>query len=233
MGTKRTQNRAAVTATARAERLKILESGLPMGDLVVEPGGRGEETKRRILDTSITLFAARGFEACTMRDIAAAVGIKAPAIYNHYTSKEDVLAEAMEHIMGRFFWSLLGPLEEEPVETWLKGIVCSHVSWQLEYPRLSQANDALLNAPNKKKILPPPVYRRVVGVQRSYVDLLSSLIHLSAPRDSEWDVRIAAFGIAAMCDRVVGWYDPKGPLEVSQVADRSWKLVSRMIGASA
>jgi AcrR family transcriptional regulator len=217
---------------ARAERLRILESGLPMGE-PTEPEGKGEETKWRILDTSITLFAERGFEACTMRDIAAAVGIKAPAIYNHYSSKEDVLAEAMEHIMGRFFWSLLGPLDGEPMEAWLKGIVCRHVAWQLEYRRLSQANDALLNAPNKKKILPPAVYRRVVGVQRSYVDLLTALIHLHAPRSAQWDARISAFAVAAMCDRVVGWYDPNGPLEIRQVADRSWKLVSRMIGASA
>lgn len=232
MGDKPTQKRSAIAELARAERRKILESGLPLGDLT-EPEGKGEETKSRILDTSITLFAERGFEACTMRDIGSAVGIKAPAIYNHYSSKEDVLAAAMEHIMGRFFSSVLGPLEEKPMEVWLKAIVRSHVAWQLNFPRLSQANDALLNAPNKKKILAPAVYRRVVGVQRSYVDLLTALIHLSVPRSGNWDVRIAAFSIAAMCDRIVGWYDPDGELDVRQVSDRTWKLVSRMIGASA
>jgi AcrR family transcriptional regulator len=229
---KLTQRQAEVVAAARSARSSIIESGLPIRDLP-EPEGKGGETKRRILDTSITLFAERGFEACTMRDIAAAVGIKAPAIYNHYSSKEDVLAAAMEHIMGRFFLSVLGPLEEEPVERWLKEIVRKHVAWQLDYPRLSQANDALLNAPNKKKILPPAVYRRVVGVQRGYIELITALIHLSVPRRAKWDARIAAFAIAAMCDRVVGWYDPEGPLEVNEVADRSWKLVGRMIGASA
>jgi AcrR family transcriptional regulator len=232
MGPKLTQKQAEIVEIARAERLNILESGLPMGG-VPQPEGRGGETKSRILDTAITLFAERGFEACTMRDIAAAVGIKAPAIYNHYTSKEDVLAAAMEHIMGRFFLSVLGPLEGEPMERWLKEIVRSHVAWQLDYRRLSQANDALLNAPNKKKLLPPAVYKRIVGVQRSYIELLTALIRLSVPRGAQWDVRIAAFAIAAMCDRVVGWYVPDGPLEVRQVADRSWKLVSRMIGASA
>jgi TetR/AcrR family transcriptional regulator, cholesterol catabolism regulator len=232
MGAKLTQKQVEIVAVARAERLKIIESGLPMGD-PPQPERKGETTKHRILDTAITLFAERGFEACTMRDIASAVGIKAPAIYNHYSSKEDVLAAAMEHIMGRFFWSLLGPLEGEPMDRWLKEIVRSHVAWQLEYRRLSQANDALLNAPNKKKLLPPAVYRRVVGVQRSYVELLTALIHFSVPRGAKWDARIAAFSIAAMCDRVVGWYDPNGPLEVRQVADRSWKLISRMIGASA
>jgi AcrR family transcriptional regulator len=230
VGNKTTQRRAALVALARSERLKIIESGLPMGDLPV-PASKGGETKRRILDTAITLFAERGFEACTMRDIAAAVGIKAPAIYNHYPSKEEVLAAAMEHIMGRFMRSLLEPLEEEPVEVWLRLIVCAHVTFQLEYPRHSQASDTLLNGPNKKRALPRPVYRRLVAVQRSYIDLLTALIKLSVPRANDWDDRISAFAIAAMCDRVVSWYDPDGPLEVRQVADRSWKLISRMIGA--
>jgi AcrR family transcriptional regulator len=229
---KLTPKRAAIVAAARAERLKILESGLPLGDLP-EPEGKGGETKSRILDTAITIFAERGFEACTMRDIAAAVGIKAPAIYNHYSSKDDVLAEAMEHILGRFFWTLLSPLEEKPVEGWLKQIVCGHVHFQLEYRRLSRANDALLNAPSKQRVLPPQVYSRIIGVERSYVELISILVRLSVPRSNEWDGLMSGFAITAMCDRVVAWYDPNGPLEARQVADRTWKLVSRMIGASA
>jgi AcrR family transcriptional regulator len=232
MATKLTPKRTAIADAARAERLKILESGLPLGDVAL-PEGRGEETKSRILDTAITLFAERGFDACTMRDIAGAVGIKAPAIYNHYSSKDDVLAAAMEHILGRFFFSLLGPLQDKPVEGWLKLIVRGHVAFQLDHRRLSQANDALLNAPGKQRVLPPPVYRRIVGVERSYVELISILVRLSVPRSNEWDGLMSGFAITAMCDRVVAWYDPEGPLEVRQVADRTWKLVSRMIGASA
>jgi TetR/AcrR family transcriptional regulator, cholesterol catabolism regulator len=232
VGAKLTPKRASLVATARSERLKILESGLPMGELP-EPASKGGETKRRILDAALTIFAARGFEACTMRDIAGAVGIKAPAIYNHYPSKDEVLGAAMEHILGRFFWSLLGPLEEEPVERWLKGIVHSHVAFQLESRHLSQASDALLAAPGKKEVLPPAIYRRIMRTQRGYVELLTALVCLSSSRDDKWDHRVSAFAIAAMCDRVVGWYDPRGPLEVADVSERTWQLVSRMIGARA
>lgn len=232
MATKLTPKRASLVATAHAGRRQILDSGLPMGELP-EPAGKGGETKRRILDAALTLFAKRGFEACTMRDIAAAVGIKAPAIYNHYSSKDEVLGAAMQHILGRFFWSLLGPLEEEPVERWLQAIVRSHVAFQLESRHLSQASDALLASPNNHEVLPAVVYRRIMRTQRGYIELLTVLVRLSAPRGNKWDQRISAFAIAAMCDRVVGWYDPAGPLEIHQVADRTWKLVSRMIGAVA
>jgi TetR/AcrR family transcriptional regulator, cholesterol catabolism regulator len=233
MATELTSKRVAIAAAARAERLRILGSGLPIEEHAAEAPGRGEETKDRILDTAITLFAERGFDACTMREIAAAVGIKAPGIYNHYASKDDVLAAAMEHLLGRFFSTLLTPLEEQPVEGWLKSIVRGHVGFQLEHSELARANDVLLSAPAKQRVLPPPVYRRIVGAERSYVDLISTLVRLSVPGSSEWDSLMSAFAITAMCDRVVSWYDPEGPLDARQVADHTWKLVARMIGASA
>jgi TetR/AcrR family transcriptional regulator, cholesterol catabolism regulator len=235
MGAELTSKRVAVAVAARAERLRILGSGLPIGEQADEGevSGRGEETKGRILDTAITLFAERGFDACTMREIASAVGIKAPGIYNHYASKDEVFAAAMEHILGRFFSALLTPLEEQPVETWLKAIVRGHVGFQLEHSELARANDALLNAPGKQRVLPAPVYRRIVGAERSYVELISILVRLSVPSTSECDSLMSAYAITAMCDRVVIWHDPDGELEAGQVAERTWKLVARMIGASA
>ena len=220
----------ALIEAAQAERRKLLDSGLPLGT-VDEPEGRGGETKVRILDTAIALFGERGFEACTMRDLAAEVGIKAPAIYNHYSSKEEVLAGAMEHILGRFLWTILTPLGEIPVEDWLERIVKDHVSFQLVHRRLSRANDALLNAPGKEQALPPPVYRRIVGAERAYVSLLAALVRLAAPSTDQKDGMMAAFAITAMCDRVAAWFDPKGALSIEQVAERNWKLTQQLIGA--
>lgn len=222
-----TPRRPGLEAKARAERQKILDSGLPLGT-VVEPADRGGETKGRILDTAIALFGERGFEACTMRDLAAEVGIKAPAIYNHYSSKEDVLAAAMEHILGRFFWTILTPLGELPIERWLEQVVKSHVEFQLNHRRLSRANDALLNAPGKERVLPAPVYRRIIGVERSYVALLELLVRHATAVGDRWDGLMSGFAITAMCDRVVTWYDPDGKLSIKQVANRTWRLVEQM-----
>lgn len=223
------RGRSALVEAARAQRQAIIDSGLPLAE-ATEPEGRNA-TKGRILDTAIALFAERGFAACTMRDLASEVGIKAPAIYNHYSSKDAVLAAAMEHILGRFFASLLPPLEEKPVEDWLESLVRGHVVFQLDHPRLSRANDALLNAPGTEQILPPDVYRRIVGVERGYVELISILTRLIEPGNGKWDAMMAGFAVTAMCDRVVAWYDPSGTLKPQQVADHSWKLARQMIGS--
>lgn len=53
-------------------------------------------TKETIYLTAIKLFAAKGYSAVSMRDIAKKVGITAASIYNHYPGKEALLDEISE-----------------------------------------------------------------------------------------------------------------------------------------
>jgi len=48
-------------------------------------------TKEVILDTAIELFAVKGYNRVSIREIAQAVGIKGSSIYNHFESKEAIL----------------------------------------------------------------------------------------------------------------------------------------------
>ena len=45
-----------------------------------------------ILDTGTALFAEKGYDATSMRDIAAAAGVSKALLYHHFTSKEDIYA---------------------------------------------------------------------------------------------------------------------------------------------
>ena len=49
---------------------------------------RQEDTKQRILDKALELFAAYGYDSVSVGDIAKAVGIKAPSLYTHFPSKQ-------------------------------------------------------------------------------------------------------------------------------------------------
>ena len=56
-----------------------------------------EDTKQRILDAALGLFSDHGFDTVSVGQIAKAVGIKAPSLYNHFPSKQaifDALFEA-------------------------------------------------------------------------------------------------------------------------------------------
>lgn len=47
-------------------------------------------TKERILIESLDLFSKKGFDAVSVEEIAQAVGIKAPSLYKHYKSKQEI-----------------------------------------------------------------------------------------------------------------------------------------------
>jgi AcrR family transcriptional regulator len=50
-------------------------------------------TRQRILDTALRLFAAKGYEQTTMRDIAKEVGCSLGLAYRYFASKEDLVLE--------------------------------------------------------------------------------------------------------------------------------------------
>ena len=50
-----------------------------------------EDTKKRILETALELFAQRGYLGTSMSDIAQQLGITKAALYKHYTGKQEIL----------------------------------------------------------------------------------------------------------------------------------------------
>ncbi len=54
---------------------------------------RGEKTRQRIIEGALRLFAERGVDATSIRDIATSAMITEPAVYRHFRSKEDLIWE--------------------------------------------------------------------------------------------------------------------------------------------
>jgi AcrR family transcriptional regulator len=54
------------------------------------------EREQQMLDTARELFAARGYAAVTMDEVAAAVGVTKPLLYNYYGNKEQLFLACMK-----------------------------------------------------------------------------------------------------------------------------------------
>lgn len=68
-------------------------------------------TKEVIFDAALRLFSANGFEEVNMREIAAECKIKAASIYNHFTSKQEILNAIYSYYTEYFFDNVA--MEEE------------------------------------------------------------------------------------------------------------------------
>jgi len=58
-------------------------------------------SKDDILERTAPLFAAGGYAATSMRDLAKACGITPAALYHHFTDKEQLYLEVLEHVFSR------------------------------------------------------------------------------------------------------------------------------------
>ena len=56
------------------------------------------DTKERILETALGLFAQSGYLGTSMSDIARQLGITKGALYKHYTSKQEILDSIVERM---------------------------------------------------------------------------------------------------------------------------------------
>lgn len=59
-------------------------------------------TKERILREALRLFSQKGYDAVSVEQIAGAVGIKAPSLYKHYKSKQDIFNAIFEETAKRY-----------------------------------------------------------------------------------------------------------------------------------
>jgi AcrR family transcriptional regulator len=60
---------------------------------LAQAGGRGEQTRRVIVDTALRLFGEQGYEKTTMRAIASAAGVSVGNAYYYFASKEALVQE--------------------------------------------------------------------------------------------------------------------------------------------
>lgn len=56
------------------------------------------ETKERILEAALELFAQSGYSGTSMNDIAKQLGITKGALYKHYTGKQEILDRIVERM---------------------------------------------------------------------------------------------------------------------------------------
>ena len=61
-----------------------------------------EDTRQKNLDKALGLFAAKGYDSVSVGEIAQAVGIKAPSLYNHFPGKQAIFDAIVEATAAQY-----------------------------------------------------------------------------------------------------------------------------------
>ena len=60
----------------------------------------GQQRREQLIDVGRAVFAAKGFEAATVEEIAAKAGVSKPVVYEHFGGKEGLYAVVVDREMA-------------------------------------------------------------------------------------------------------------------------------------
>jgi TetR/AcrR family transcriptional regulator, transcriptional repressor for nem operon len=58
---------------------------------------KGEQTRRKIIEAAAPIFNKQGYEGSSLNDLMEAAGLKKGGIYRHFSTKEELAAEAFDY----------------------------------------------------------------------------------------------------------------------------------------
>ncbi|MEX2467740.1 MAG: TetR/AcrR family transcriptional regulator [Gemmatimonadota bacterium] len=96
------------------------------------------EQRENILAHACDLYLAEGLDGFSMRKLARAVGVTAPALYRHFESREHVLADVVREAYREFTAYLYRALEGRTPEDRLQRGGQGYLDFALEHPRWYQ-----------------------------------------------------------------------------------------------
>lgn len=185
-------------------------------------GSSGERTAEAIRAAGLRLIFRHGYEGMTLRDLAREVGLQAGSLYNHISTKQDLLFDLLSRHMRALTAALDDALAgiDDPGAR-LDAFVAFHVRYHLSRKAEVFVNNSELRS------LDPENRKKIVALRKAYQNRLTDI--LSAGTSSGAfeipDVRVAAYAILAQLTGVVSWYRPSGRLGSEEIIAVHRRLV--------
>jgi AcrR family transcriptional regulator len=190
-------------------------------------GSDGERTEAAIRDAAVDLIARHGYEAVSMRQLAAEVGVQAAALYRYFPTKEDLLFALMEGHMSELAasWEATRPASPDPVAR-LAAFVEHHIRFHIARRHATHVCNMELRSLSKPRL------SVILKLRAAYEKELRTILREGA--DSGLfaidDTGLTAMAIIQMITGVIVWFRPGARLSVEDVARSYLAMTMRLVG---
>ena len=185
-------------------------------------GSHGPKTLEAIRRAGVRLIFEHGYEAMSLRQLAAEVGIQVGSLYNHITTKQDLLFDLVQDHINELLRQLDRALQDkdEPGER-LRAFVAFHVSYHMTRKR------EVFIANSELRSLEPKNYDAVVALRGAYEQRLADILKAGVAEGvfEVVDVQVATFAIISLLTGLCNWYRPGGRLTKEAIIAAHEKLV--------
>jgi AcrR family transcriptional regulator len=188
-------------------------------------------TGDKITQAALRLFAQKGFEATSIRDIALESGVNSSTLYYYIKSKEDFLISIMEDQLEgliKHATEIMSTLEtpEQQIASLVQMHVMAHGINQLSMMVIDTEFRAL-HGENKLKI----------RTLRKKYELLWRVVISNGVQEGKFtkveDSKLATLAALAMCTGVVHWYSPQGKKSLLKISENYANMVLNLLGAQS
>lgn len=197
---------AAFADVLRRAVAAVCEVDLPGGAVQPSPDGdtgpplRPRSRREAVLASAMRLFSERGYATVSMAEIGAEAGIAGPTLYNHFASKSDILAAALNRGTEALWLRLHEALRRAgTADRALELVLTDYVGFAV---RNSEIIDVLVSDVINLPEEPRGRFRRI---QQEYIAEWVALLGIARPQFEEPSSRAlvhAALGVANSLPRI-------------------------------
>lgn len=188
-------------------------------------GSHSAATGPRVRSAALKLFAAHGFAAVSMRQIAREVGVQAGALYNYTPDKQALLFDLMRSHMEELLaaWTAVDSCGDALAH--LEQFTRFHLRFHLDRP------DAVFIAYMELRNLSAENFEQIEALRQTYESALAGILD-SGVQSGAFDVadaRVVTRAIIAMLTGVTTWYRDHGTLSRADVEQMYWDMVRKSV----
>ncbi|RWC60638.1 TetR/AcrR family transcriptional regulator [Mesorhizobium sp.] len=191
-------------------------------------GSDGEKTEAAIREAAVNLIARLGYEAMSMRQLAAEVGVQAAALYRYFPTKEELLFTLMrEHMEGLTeAWEAAAPTNAGPEER-LSAYVENHIAFHIGRRHATHVSNMELRS------LSPERLTQILRMRTAYEKELRAILRdgTEAGIFSIDDTGLTAMALIQMMTGVIVWFRPGERLSIAEVTATYLSMTMRVVGA--
>jgi AcrR family transcriptional regulator len=181
-----------------------------------------------IRDEALELFTAKGYQATTMADIGAAVGMRGPSLYKHVQSKQELLAHIMVTTMEDLLAAHRAAVSTtgDPVEG-LRRATEAHVRYHARHRLEAFVGNREIRS------LVEPHRGQVLELRAEYETCFRRLVQagVDAGVFTVTSVRLASYAILDLGMGVSAWYRETGGYSEDTLVWQYSEFALRLVGA--
>jgi TetR/AcrR family transcriptional regulator, cholesterol catabolism regulator len=184
-------------------------------------------TQEAIFRAAVELFAKQGYASTSLRQIAERVKIETPSLYNHISSKQDLLFEMIQFATRELIAYVAEAVDragDDPFDR-LWAATAAHVRFHCDHALQSRVGDTSLGALSDEHM------QEALVLRRGHEDLFKGLLVAGMRKRvfRRLDVSISCFGILAWGTSAAQWYRPDGRLSGEEIGEIYADMAVRLV----